>query len=397
MGTHNTGTRMPPPPNQFGKAARPLFSLAEDIAHLNHGSYGATPRELLMSQRAYQDEMEREPSGFMQNRFPGLIRRSARAMATYIHANADQIALVENATTGVNAVLDSLTFQPGDEILITDQTYGAVRNTVSHVCARTGAKMVCVSTPFPDPDDAGLIRSLANGLSEHTKLVIIDHVTSPTALVLPVAKLAAVARTSGARILIDGAHAPGMVPLNLSDLDCDYYTGNCHKWLCAPKGSGFLWAATQHLGELHPTVISHGFGGGFLAEFDWIGTRDASAQFVLPDALAFLERRGETSVREHNTTLVTAAANMLSGAWGTRVGASEAYTGSMAMVELPIREIATPARAHEIRGALLEDYQVQVPIMALRGRFWARLSAQIYNEMDDYGRLAEAIKRIAGQ
>lgn len=379
------------PSNHFGKAVRPLFGLAEDIAHLNHGSYGATPREILAAQRAYQDEMEHEPSGFMQTRFPALLRRAAGALGAYLNASADQIALVENATTAVNAVITSLALGPDDEVLITDQTYGAVRNTVAHACARTGARPVIVTPPFPDPDDAAIVSAFANGLSERTKLVIIDHVTSPTALVLPVAKLVAEVRKTNARILIDGAHAPGMIPLDLSQIDCDFYTGNCHKWLCAPKGSGFLWTAMPYLDETHPLVISHGYDQGYLAEFDWIGTRDASAQFVLPEALAFLDRLGAATIRAHNHDLAISAATMLATAWGTRVGASKAQTGSMAMVELPIQAPATRAGGLEIRAALLEDHKVQVPINALGARYWARISAQIYNDMEDYERLARAV------
>lgn len=380
--------------NHFGKAVRPLFGLAENVAHLNHGSYGATPREVLVAQRAFQDEMEREPSGFMQTRFPALLRRSAAALASYMNAEADQIALVENATAGVNAVIGSLVLSPGDEILITDQTYGAVRNTVAHACARTGAGLVTATLPFPDPSDAAIVAAFADGLSERTRLVIIDHVTSPTAVLLPVEKLVAEARGTDTRILIDGAHAPGMIAFDLGRIDCDYYTGNCHKWLCAPKGSGFLWTARGYLDETHPTVISHGHGQGYVAEFDWTGTRDATAQFVIPDALAFLDRLGAADIQDHNHDLAMAAAAMLAAAWNTRVGAAGTLTGSMAMVELPLRRSATREGGLEIRAALLEQYNVQVPVNALGGRYWARISAQIYNDMEDYERLARAVKTL---
>lgn len=377
--------------NRFGKAARHLFGLAEDIAHLNHGSFGATPREILTAQRAYQDEMEREPSGFMQTRFPALIRRAASVLASYVNANADEIALVENATAGVNAIIGSLTFAPGDEILITNQTYGAVRNTVAHACARTRASLVTVDLPFPDPDDGAIIAAFTNGLSKRTKLVIIDHVTSPTALILPVAKLAVEARKTNSRILVDGAHAPGMVPLDLADIDCDHYTGNCHKWLCAPKGAGFLWSNRAFLAETHPSVISHGHDQGYVAEFDWTGTRDASAQFVLHETMAFLNRLGADDIKAHNHALALTAAEALASTWKTRVGASRAFTGSMAMVELPIRGSATPEGGLAIRETLLQTFKVQVPINALDNRYWARISAQIYNELEDYERLAKAL------
>lgn len=382
--------------NHFGKAVRPLFALSEDVAHLNHGSYGATPREVIAAQRAYQDEMESEPSGFMQNRFPALMRRSAEAIGSTLNAKPSQIALVENATSGVNAVLQSLALEPGDEILITDQTYGAVRNTVLHARARTGARIVDVRLPFPDPTDEAIVNAFAAGLGPRTKLAIIDHVTSPTALILPIARMAAAARGTNARILIDGAHAPGMFPLDLSRIDCDHYTGNCHKWLCAPKGCGFLWTRDVYLGETHPTVISHGYGQGYEAEFDWTGTRDASAQFTLPDALAFLDRLGAVDIMEHNSDLAFSAAEMLATAWRTRIGAAREQTGSMAMIELPITGPATREGAKEIRDKLLLRHRVQVPINAIDGRYWTRISAQIYNEMEDYDRLAAAIGGMSG-
>jgi isopenicillin-N epimerase len=239
-----------------------------------------------------------------------------------------------------------------------------------------------------------VLRSFADGLSERTKIAIIDHVTSPTALLLPVAKLASLGRNAGALVLIDGAHAPGMVLLDLTELDCDFYTGNCHKWLCAPKGCGFLWTADAHRNTLHPTVISHGYDKGFLAEFDWTGTRDASAQFVLPDALAFLDRFGHAAIREHNHALVVTAADMLATSWNTRVGATEPFIGSMAMVELPLPGPGTTHRALELRAQLLGRYRIQVPVNALRNRFWVRLSAHIYNVMEDYERLDQAVRGL---
>lgn len=382
--------------NQFGKAVRPLFGLDEDVAHLNHGSYGATPRAVSQAQRAYQDEMEREPSGFMQNRFPALMRQSAMALGAHLGASPEQIALVENATSGVNAVLQSLDLGPEDEILITDQTYGAVRNTVAHVHARTGARIVDIQLPFPDPTDDAIVATFAEGLSARTKLVIIDHVTSATALILPIKRIVAEVRRSDARILIDGAHAPGMFALDLASIDCDYYTGNCHKWLCAPKGCGFLWAKAAYLATTHPTVISHGYGQGYEAEFDWTGTRDASAQFALPDALGFLEQLGPADIMAHNRNLAFSAAEMLASAWETRIGAARGHFGSMAMIELPTNALATREGALEIRAALLENHRVQVPINEINGRYWTRISAHIYNEMEDYERLAAALPAVLG-
>jgi isopenicillin-N epimerase len=382
--------------NRYGKAVRPLFTLSDAVAHLNHGSYGATPREVTAAQRVFQDELESEPSGFMQRRFPVLLRDAARHLAAYLNTGTHQIAMVENATSGVNAVIQSLVLSKDDEVLITDQTYGAVRNTVIHACGRSGARLVDVALPFPDPSDDAIVGAFASGLSPRTKLVVVDHVTSPTALVLPVARMVAEARKTEARILIDGAHAPGMLPVDLAAIDCDHYTGNCHKWLCAPKGCAFLWTAPSFLDSTHPTVISHGHGKGYETEFDWVGTRDASAQFALPAALAFMERLGGADVMEHNRSLAFDAATLLAETWGTRTGASRDHFGSMAMIELPLTGTATRESGLAIRARLLDEHKVQVPINALGGRYWARISAQIYNEMEDYERLARAVRTIAG-
>ena len=195
-------------------------------------------------------------------------------------------------------------------------------------------------------------------------------------------------------VLVDGAHGPGMLPVDLDKIGADFYAGNCHKWLCAPKGAGFLWTREAYIDETHPTVISHGYGQGYEAEFDWIGTRDASAQFAVPDALAFLDRLGAADIMEHNRDLALRAAAMLAAAWNTRIGADRDHTGSMAMIELPIAGPVSHEGALETRAILLERHGVQVPINAIDNRYWARISAQIYNEIEDYERLATAFTAL---
>ena len=381
--------------DQFGRSIRTLFALDENIVHLNHGSYGATPRAILEFQHKLRLELEREPSNFMHRRAPTLSRRAAKAAATIVQAKPDQIGMIENATMGVNTVLSSLSFTPGDEILITNQTYGAVRNAVVHVGKRTGASIVTITLPFPKPDEAAILDAFREALGEKTKLVIVDHVTSATALVLPVSSIIAMARKVGAITLVDGAHAPGMLEINVENLDCDFYTANCHKWLCAPKGCAFLWSAYNKTKLLHPVVISHGYGSGLSAEFDWTGTRDATAQFVLPEAISFLDQFGLDAIRAYNHHLATTAANFLKETWNTQMGAENRFFGSMAMVELPILREATQENAQALRWHLFDEHAIQVPIHALSGRLWVRISAQIYNEMSDYESLSSAIKVIA--
>lgn len=379
----------------FGANVRSEFLLEADYAHLNNGSYGAAPRVVLAAQRAWQDLLERETSRFMDREFRPGLHRAAEALAPVLKTDVEGIALVENATQAVNAVLRGLDFRPGDEILVNDQTYPAVVNAAAYVAGRSGAVLRSVTLPFPQPTPDGVLAAFAAGLGPRTRLAIIDHVTSPTALILPVAEMAAAARAAGALVLVDGAHAPGMVDLDLPGLGVDWYTGNCHKWLFAAKGCAFLWTAPERRTETHPLVISHGYGKGYAAEFEWVGTRDGSPHLCLPDALAFAERFGFERIRGHNHDLVNRAADLLVRRWGTERGAGPEMTGSMATIRLPAGFEPTLAAAQALRNRLIDEHRVQVPIRPLAGSLWCRISAQIYNEVEDYERLAEAIEAMA--
>ena len=389
------------PPPAFGLEAQGLFQLEEGIAQLNHGSYGATARALLQQQRRWQDHMEAEPSRFMRREFPSLLRDAAAAIGGYINGDADRIAMVENATTGVNAVVGGGVFQEGDEVLIFDQTYGAVTNTVRHMVGSRGARVIVADLPFPAQSDDQIMAAVEHGLAQFSpkaanaaskRLVILDHVTSPTALLLPIRDMVARAREHGVSTLVDGAHAPGMAPIDLASLGADYYTGNCHKWLCAPKGCAFLWAAEDAPWEPRPPVTSHGWGGGFIEEFDWIGTRDASAQFVLPDTLALRRWLGDEEVSSFNHSLVVRAAALLSAAWKTPLGAPASMCGSMTTIALPFShpQDVRAKDAEHVRAILLDDFGVEVPVRQMGEQLWVRISAQIYNTLEDYERLAHA-------
>ena len=379
----------------FGASVRTAFALERDYAHLNHGSYGATPVSVLAAQRIWQDRLEREPSRFMDREFRPGLRSAAAALALHIGADDDGIAMVENATGAVNAVLRGLDLAPGSEILVTDQTYPAVRNTADYVAARCGAKVRALSLPFPVSDPDEILTRFKAALAPVPALVILDHVTSPTALVLPVAEMAKAAREAGALVLIDGAHAPGMLALDISMLDCDWYTGNCHKWMFAAKGCAFLWTAPEHRANTHPLVISHGYSDSYIDEFDWVGTRDASAQFSLPSALSFMDAYGPENIRRHNTDLANQAADLLTAAWNTERGAGQALTGSMATIRLPEGLGDSQRDADALRADLVDHDRMQIPIRYMAGHLWCRVSAQIYNSISEYESLAQSITRRA--
>ena len=384
-------TRSSRPVTEFGPGLRRFFLLEEGAVYLNNGSYGATPKSVMKAQRDWQEALEREPSRFMEREFRPALRVAAERLSGYLGVPGREIALVENATMAVNAVLNSIYFAPGDEILINSQTYNAVKNAVLHICKRTGAIPKWVDLPFPIQSAEQILANFTAGLTARTKLVVIDHVTSQTAAIMPVAEMAAAARAVGAFVLVDGAHAPGMVPLDLPSTGAHWYTGNCHKWMFSPKGCALLWAEASVRDTLHPSVVSHGYGEGFVAEFDWVGTRDASAQQALPAALDFRETFGDVAIRDHNHDLAVRAAHMLSDAWKTPIGAPDALLGSMAVVRLPSGLGTTQAHAFEVRRRLLDEYRIQTPVWALDGQLWLRISAQIYNGFAEYEALANAI------
>ena len=379
----------------YGHALRPLFNLRADTIFLNHGSFGLAPRVVLAAQAALRAEMEAQPVRFLgRQRLQPRLRATVRQLAPFLGADGDDCALVDNATTGVNAVLRSLDLKPTDEILVTDHTYGAVRNAVRYVCARSGARMVEVQLPFPPDGADGIVNAITAALSGCTRIAVLDLVTSVSALVMPVARLAAACRAAGVQVLVDAAHAPGMLDLDVTALGADWVSGNVHKWLFAPKGCAFLWARKEVQAVLHPTVISHGYDQGFTSEFDWTGTRDPTGWLSIPAALAFYRSMGDGALRLRNHGLAVSAAALLAQCWGTEVGAPEDMLGAMAVVRLPGQRPATPEAAHALNNALWERHRIEVPVMAIGPHLWLRISAQIYNELADYERLAEAVATL---
>lgn len=376
-------------------AARSAFLLDPDFLTVNHGSYGAAPRVVLDAQAEWRRRLETQPTWFMQRILPEALRRAAAALGEFVGARGEDIAFVDNATTGCNAVLLSLDFAAGDEILMLNHGYGAVRNTVRHVAARTGAVLVEAALPFPDPDEQGIVAAVGARVGPRTRLVILDHITSPSALILPLEKLIAHCREAGVKVLVDGAHGPGQVPLDLDGLGADWYVGNCHKWLMAPKGCAFLWTRPDRQRDLHPVVISHGYGKGYLAEFDWTGTRDPSPCLAVDAAIAFHRALGGPKLMDRNNRLAHDGARLLVDRLGTRCGAGPAFHGSMQIVQLPLDGPGTPERALALRARLLDEFRCDAPLHCLAGNVWLRLSAQAYNTIDDYERLAEVAARLS--
>jgi isopenicillin-N epimerase len=377
----------------LGKAVRHEWSMDWRFLSVNHGSFGATPRAVLAVQQDWRRTMEAQTGRFFGRILPPALRRAADRLGGFLGADGKDIAFLDNATTGCNAVLRSLHLQPDDEVLVLAHGYGAVRNTVRFVTERAGARTVEAAVPFPRPDADAVVAALQAALSPRTRVAVLDHITSATALVLPLARMIGVCRVAGVPVLVDGAHAPAQIDLDLRDLGADWYTGNCHKWLCAPKGSAFLWAAPDRQADLHPVTISHGFGGGLAAEFDWTGTRDPSAYLCVGAAIDFHKRLGGAVLRARNRALAVEAAASLARRLGTEVGTDGALAGAMGLVRLPVSGPATQPHALALRARLM-DAGTDAPVHAVDGALWLRISAFAYNEMEDYERLAELVREV---
>jgi len=285
-----SGTNAPPP--LLGRAVRHEWPLDWSFLTVNHGSFGATPRVVLAAQQDWRRQLEAQPTRFMHETLPAGLAAAAARLGAFLGADGKDIGLLDNATSGCNAVLRSLQLAADDEVLMLSHGYGAVRNTVRFVTERAGARMTEAAIPFPRPDAEAIVASVSAALTSRTRVAVMDHITSGSALVLPLREIIVACHAAGVPVLVDGAHGPGQVTLDLGALGADWYVGNCHKWLCAPKGSAFLWAAPDRQAGLHPLTISHGFGQGFRAEFDWTGTRDSSACLAIPTALDFHQRLG---------------------------------------------------------------------------------------------------------
>jgi isopenicillin-N epimerase len=389
--------------SRFGRHLLDRWMLDPAITYLNHGTVGAVPRQVLAAQQAIREEMERQPSRFLLREVfplvgvprpePSRMRQAAAAVGAFIGARRDDLVFVDNATAGMNAVLRSLTFEAGDEILITDHSYPTTARLAEFVAARSGAHVRTVRVPYPHFDRPVLVERLAGAITPHTRLAVLDHVTSESALVFPLAELAAVCRRRGVPVLADAAHAPGMLPLDVPGLGVDWYSANLHKWAHAPRSCGVLWVHPDRQAGLHPPVISWGLDKGFTAEFDWVGTRDPTPWLAAPAGIAFMEDLGVAAVRQYNHDLAWRAARELTARWGTALERDEASVGSMVTVPLPESLGSTADDASRLRDRLLEEDQIEIQVYGDHGRLWTRICAQVYNDWDDMDRLGDAVDR----
>jgi isopenicillin-N epimerase len=373
-------------------ALRAEWGLDPTVDYLNHGSFGATPRSVLAVQAALREEMERELVHFLARELPARLDAVRERVATFVDADPGGLVFVPNATHGVQAALDCFDWQPGDEVVHCDHGYGAVKKALLRLTHRHGVRQCPAVVPFPIERPEQVVAAFEAAIGPRTRLVIVDHVTSATALVLPAAELVDLARARGVPVLVDGAHAPGLLPLSIRGLAPDFYTGNLHKWVCAPKGAALLWTAPDWRDRAHPLVTSHGYGLGGAAEFEWTGTFDPTAWLAVPAALDKLDAFGLDDVRASNHALVQEGRERLAHALGTTLPHPDdpAWYGPMAAVEVPW---ARAADGPGLTARLFAEHRIEVPFTSYDARCFVRISGQLYNHPAQYARLAELLRQ----
>jgi isopenicillin-N epimerase len=389
------------------------WDLDPEWIYLNHGAFGACPAPVLEAQRALRDRMERQPIVFLDRELPRLLAEARERVGAFLGADPEGLAFVSNATAGVNAILRSLRFEPGDEILTDDHEYNAVLNTLQVAGERDGARVVVAPIPFPSGGPDEVVAALLDRVTPRTRLAVISHVTSPTALVFPIAAIVAALAERGIDTLVDGAHAPGMVPLDVEAIGAAYYTGNGHKWLCAPKGAAFLWVRPDRRAAIRPAITSHGFNdprtdvSRYRLEFDWTGTGDPTPALTMPAAIDWMAAStpgGWPAVMAVNRALALEACRRLTASLGTAPPAPESMIGSM--VTLVVPGLASDGDALDLKAHLERD-RIEVPVLGwpvragrrrphdLPGAVVLRVSGQRYVEPSDIEALVASLGRRA--
>jgi isopenicillin-N epimerase len=398
-------------PSSTAAVATSDWLLAPQTTFLNHGSFGSCPRAVLDCARSWQERLERQPVQFLYRELEGLIDQARGILAAFLGAQAEDLVFVSNATTGVNTILQAQPWAPGDELLLTNHEYNACRNAAEFVVQRAGARVVVAEVPFPLQSEDELVAAILARVTPRTRLVLLDHVTSPTALIFPIQRLVRELAARGVETLVDGAHGPGMVPLDLDRLGAAYYTGNCHKWLCAPKGAAFLHVRRDRQAHVRPLVISHGANSPrtdrsrFLIEFGWTGTLDPAPVLSVPEALRVVGAMvpgGWPEVRRRNHELAVAGRQLLCAALELAPPCPAAMLGATAALPLPDatadEPLQLPLLQDPLAAELLGAHRIEVPVFPWPTwpKRLLRISAQLYNRPEHYAALAAALQQLRG-
>jgi isopenicillin-N epimerase len=402
-------------------AWRHLWSLDPDVTYLNHGSFGPSPRVVRAAQQGWIDRLERNPMDFFMRQFDRHLEKAHERLATFVGTRAMHLLFVDNATFGMNVVARTIPLKAGDEILMTDHEYGAVIRIWRQRCQSTGAALVVRKLPQPLETADGVVEALFAGATSRTKLLVVSHVTSKTAVILPLQKICARARELGIPVCVDGPHAPAMVPVAIDRLGCDFYAASCHKWLSAPFGSGFLYVHPRWQQSAQPSIVSwgrtlSGHSSGWMDGFLWSGTRDPSAFLTVPAAIEFLESflGGEPGESGGETTSATAERGIqVFRDWGHRLARqareqiskltrleplvpdSPEWYGTMISLPLPESVPEAPAEyMHPLQEALWDRFRIEIPVVNWQGRRYLRVSCHLYNSAADIDRLSGALRTL---
>lgn len=373
------------------------FLLNPEIIFLNHGSFGACPRPVFDEYQKWQLELERQPVEFLGRRFDVLMRAAREPLAAYVNCDADDLVYVPNATTGLNIVARSLQLNAGDEIVTTDHEYGALDRTWEFLCEQSGARYKRVPIPIPVTTHADFVERVWAAVTPRTRILFLSHLTSPTALIFPIEELVRRARRAGIISIIDGAHAVGQIPLDLRALDADVYSSNCHKWLCAPKGSAFLYVRRELQNEIEPLVVSWGWrpekitGTRFVQEQEWQGTRDIAAYLATPRAIQFFQEHDWARARAECHARACYAQEKIAALTGLEKLSPPAWFAQMVALALPSYDHAL------LKTRLYDEFRIEVPIIAWNEKILARVSVQAYNTRAELDALVSALGKILYQ
>lgn len=372
------------------------------VVFLNHGSFGACPKEVLRHQNGLRRKMEAEPVAFLHRYHDGMLEEARRGLADFLTTNPRDLVFVTNATVGVNAVVGSWPLHRGDEILTTNLDYNACRNALVERARSKRARVVVAEVPFPVRSEKAVMDAILEAVTPRTRFAMIDHVTSGTAMILPARKLVRALEDRGVRVLVDGAHAPGMLDLNPTRIGASWYVGNLHKWVCAPKGAAFLHVRSDCQDEIQPAVISHGHNSpreGFPPwqdRFDWAGTFDSTAWFSVPKAIEVVGGfvpGGWHEIRKRNRVRVLDARRMLCEMLDIAAPCPESMIGSMATLPLPGRfqGVSHTSRIAPEQTRLFEEFGIEVPFVKMGGHRYFRISAHLHNSPEEYDYLGRVL------
>jgi isopenicillin-N epimerase len=378
----------------FGKNLLSNWYLDPEITFLNHASFGAAPRVVIESLKKWNEIAERQPLHFFLDEYFGLIRQRADLLAEFLKTKGENIAFVENATTGANTILHSLitTLKTSDEILFTDQVYPAVRNAVIHINKITNSSHREIKIPLPVTGKEEIIDIIEKSLSDKTKLFILDHISSPTGIIFPAKEICEICRNRGILTLVDGAHAPGSIELNIEEINPDWYTGNCHKWLFTPKGCAFLWTNNKNFETTRPLVISLFYGQGYQKEFDWTGTKNPASWLSLDTSLNFYNSFGKDNIINYIHNLIVEARNLICNEFDAVKIAPDNMIGSIAAIPVPIKNKNFNFFTTDLRRKILKEFSIEVPFTNMGDIIFIRPCAQIYNEIGDYKKLISCLQ-----